>query len=184
MWRLFYPRTQFEYQTDILLKEGIKFPSDIYYFKKYESYLKNPCDKSNTANLEFHESNDSPDNLFEGYPNEIDVIKKLEKGLEEFEILKKEFQKNLIFSNGKLLNDKQFPKIIEKFHEMGKKLFKLMETVMHSYLEEKIYHKYMTSLFENEEFCEEIIEDFKQMNKNLLKEGVFLMKYRLASTSM
>ena len=185
IWRLFYPRTQFEYEVDTLLKEGVKFPSDIYYFKKFENYLKNPRDKTNLTGLDLLESNDSPDNLFEGYQSEVDVIKKLEKGLEEFELLKKDFQKNLNFCNGKILTDNQMPKIMEKFQEFGKKSFKMMETVMHSSnLEEKVYHKYMTLFFEIEEFCEEIIEDYKQVNHKIMKEALFDAKYKFSMSRL
>lgn len=178
MWRLFYPRTEFEYQAEALLKEGVKFPSDIYYFKKYETYLKSPKDKSRFPNINLQESNDSPDNLFEGYQSEFEVLQKTERGLEEFEIIKKDFQRYLFFSDGNIIGNKQFTKIMDKLQESAKKAFKMMEMVMHATLDEKVYHKFMSFLFENNDFCEEVIEDFKQMSNNTLNQAVFIAKYR------
>ena len=178
MWRLYYPRSQFDVVAEQLLAEGVKFPTEIYYFKKFESYLKNPQDRSKFENLELHESNDSPDNLFEGYQSESEVLKKVQKGLEEFEFVKREFQKALAASDGRLLHDKGFMKIVERLQEVGKKSFKLQETVMHSNLEAKVSHKYMDLLYENEEYFDEVTEDYKQLLGKQIKEAYFLMKYR------
>jgi len=178
MWRLYYPKSQFDIQAEKLLDEGVKFPSDINYFKKYDNYLKNPREKNKFENLDLYTSNDSPDNLFEGYQSEKDVLNKIEKGLDDFDLVKKDFQRNLAESDGKLLNDKKFIKIMEKLQEADKKSFKLQETVMHSNLEEKIRHKYMEVLFENLDFFEEVLDDYKQLNNKQIKEAFFLAKYR------
>ena len=122
MWRLYYPKSQFDIQAEKLLDEGVKFPSDINYFKKYDNYLKNPREKNKFENLDLYTSNDSPDNLFEGYQSEKDVLNKIEKGLDDFDLVKKDFQRNLAESDGKLLNDKKFIKIMEKLQEAMKRM--------------------------------------------------------------
>lgn len=178
IWRVYYPRTKFEYEAEKLLIEGVKFPSDINYFKKFETYLKNP--KTNYSSLQSLqiESNDSPDNLFEGIQSMGDVLRKIDKGIQEFEAVQTEFQRILNYCSVNIANNPQIAKSIQKIQESYKKVFKIMETAMHSNLDEKIYNSYMNKLFDYEEFCEEVMEDFKEISKKTMKDEYFLAKYR------
>ena len=67
---------------------------------------------------------------------------------------------------------------MDKLQEAAKKAFKMMEMVMHATLDEKVYHKFMSFLFENNDFFEEVLEDYKQISKSTLNEAVFIAKYR------
>lgn len=179
MWRAYYPRTDFEYETEKLLNEGVKFPSEIFYFKKYESYLKNPRANFSLKSTLMQESNDSPDNLFEGFQSEVDVVHKLEKGIKEMGNIQAEFQKSLVSSNGKIFgNDQKIEKNIQKIQEAYQKIFKIMEVAVYSNLEENVYNIFMKYLFEFEEFFEEVLEDYKEVCKKSMTEAFFVAKYR------